>query len=423
MIGILGAGVSGLSLSCFLRSEHEVIEASKHPGGLCRTYWEKGFGFDVGGHILFSKHSHVNQFVEEALAGNLRTVRRENRVLFRDRLVKYPFENDLAALPVEDRYECLMGYLRAPGGAASNLEEWCRVTFGDGISDRYLVPYNEKIWKRPAREIGTAWVERIPKPPLEDVVRSALGIATEGHTHQLYFRYPEGGGFEALTQAIRARARGPVLTGLPVTSIRRDGAGFAVTCGEERRSYEELVVTFSMHEAARAIGSVPSEVEAALASLGHNVLRVVCVGLSHDRVPRLSAIYVPDPSVLAHRICFPAFFSPSMAPEGRSSLLAEITCRPGSELDQVPDGELVDRVIRDLERLGLASSRDVVMSKTLRFERAYPVYDLDYVRNVTLARDWFGSLGIHLLGRFAEFDYINSDECIHRAMALARLLG
>jgi len=32
-------------------------------------------------------------------------------------------------------------------------------------------------------------------------------------------------------------------------------------------------------------------------------------------------------------------------------------------------------------------------------------------------------MGIDQLGRFAEFDYINSDECIHRAMQLARKLN
>jgi len=37
--------------------------------------------------------------------------------------------------------------------------------------------------------------------------------------------------------------------------------------------------------------------------------------------------------------------------------------------------------------------------------------------------DWFRSIGVALCGRFAEFDYINSDECLRRAMALADRLN
>ena len=38
-------------------------------------------------------------------------------------------------------------------------------------------------------------------------------------------------------------------------------------------------------------------------------------------------------------------------------------------------------------------------------------------------REYFASIGVHLLGRFAQFDYINSDECLRRALALAGRLN
>ena len=45
--------------------------------------------------------------------------------------------------------------------------------------------------------------------------------------------------------------------------------------------------------------------------------------------------------------------------------------------------------------------------------------DLDYRRNVTAMRDAVAATGLHILGRFAQFDYINSDVCVERALALA----
>ena len=137
------------------------------------------------------------------LGKNLHQQRRNNQIWYQDRFVKYPFENGLAALKKQDVYECLMGFLeREAGKNPHNLEDWCRFRFGEGIAGKYLLPYNDKIWKRAAKDISVHWVERIPSPPTEDIVKSAVGIETEGYTHQLNFFYPTRGGIEALIRSL-----------------------------------------------------------------------------------------------------------------------------------------------------------------------------------------------------------------------------
>ena len=79
--------------------------------------------------------------------------------------------------------------------------------------------------------------------------------------------------------------------------------------------------------------------------------------------------------------------------------------------------------MRDLDRIGILRAGDLIATNVRRVEYAYPVYDLDYARNARTMREYFESIGVHLLGRFAQFDYINSDECIRRAVALAGRLG
>src|SRR6516165_11602790 len=201
-IGILGGGISGLTLQRFLDHPSEVLEKASVPGGLCRTFWKDGFGFDIGGHILFSKHEHVNELINGLLGDNINYCRRANKILYKGRYIKYPFENDLGSLDKQESYECLIDYLKNDSPPPTNFEEWTYYTFGRSIAEKYLIPYNRKIWKLEPREMGLDWVGRVPKPPLEDVVKSALGIETEGYTHQLCFRYPLHGGFEALVKAM-----------------------------------------------------------------------------------------------------------------------------------------------------------------------------------------------------------------------------
>src|SRR5439155_103701 len=123
------------------------------------------------------------------------------------------------------------------------LEEWAYAAFGRGIADRYLIPYNRKIWKLEPRDIGLEWVGRIPRPPMEDVVRSAMGIETEGYTHQLYFRYPLHGGFESVVKAMIADPE-RVFCNTRVEKIVKDRDRWVVYDGKQERVYDRLVLAF-----------------------------------------------------------------------------------------------------------------------------------------------------------------------------------
>jgi protoporphyrinogen oxidase len=421
-IGILGGGISGLTLQRFLRHPSEVLEKDAMIGGLCRTFWKDGFGFDIGGHILFSKHQCVNDLVNRLLGDNINHCRRANKILFQGRYVKYPFENDLGALEKQDCYECLIDYLTNDFPEPTNLEEWGYYTFGRAIAEKYFLPYNRKIWKTEPSEIGLDWVGRVPRPPIQDVVRSALGIETEGYTHQLHFRYPLRGGFEALARAmIKDSSR--VHCGSAIRSIRENESTWTVVAGQTTWQFDHVVIGFPIHEAIRCFDQVPDDVVQAVKGLRYNPLRVAFVAVNNESLMDKSAIYIPDPAVLPHRVCFMGFFSPNMVRPGTSSLVAETTVRSGDATDRLSDDDFLDAVVGDLDRVGILRRQDVIVRETRRVEYAYPVYDRAYSQNTRIMRAYFAERGIDLLGRFAEFDYINSDEVIRRAIDLAERLN
>ncbi len=421
-IGILGGGISGITLQRFLNHHSEILEKEERVGGLCRSFWKDGFGYDIGGHILFSKYEHINTLVTEILGENVNHCRRANKVLFKGRYIRYPFENDLAALDVEDRYECLIGYLKNDFPLPKNLAEWSYYTFGKGIAEKYLIPYNKKIWKFDPRQMGIEWVERIPRPPMEDVVKSALGIQTEGYLHQLLFRYPMKGGFEKVVEQMLGPLA-PVKTGFEVRQIVRQEDGWLVSDGSSSNHFEQLVLSFPVHEAIKCFRNVPEAIIDAIEALIYNSLRIVFLAVNNESLMDKSAVYIPDPSVLPHRVCYMGYFSPHMVIPGTSSLIAEITVTPGDQLDQMSDGVLIEETVKSLEDTGILKRGDVIVSDTRRFEYAYPIYDHSYSENNRRMRSYFSEIGIHLLGRFAEFEYINFDECVHRAIAMARELN
>jgi protoporphyrinogen oxidase len=422
-VGILGGGISGITLQRYLQHSNEVLEASERPGGLCSTIFKDGFGYDIGGHILFSKSEQINRLVEELLGANCGYARRENKIYFKNRFVKYPFENGLGVLDKEDIYECLIGYLkRGEHPKPSNLREWCYHRFGKGLAEMYLIPYNEKIWNTATDQMSLEWVDRIPSPPLEDIVKSALGHETEGYLHQLYFKYPKKGGVQALVEAT-CKPGGTVTCGFCVESIRREGSGWVVTGSGGRRFYDRIVITFPIHEAITCFEGVPDDVKRAVASLRYNTINIVFVAVNDESLLERSALYIPDPNVVTHRLCYMGFFSKELVRPGTSSLIAEITTNPGDGVHEMSDAALTERVIGDLHREGLLDKRSVIVTDVTRSKYGYPVYDLNYYKNTKTLNDYFASIDVDLCGRFAQFEYINSDECMRRAIVLADKLN
>ncbi|HYM39798.1 MAG TPA: FAD-dependent oxidoreductase [Thermoplasmata archaeon] len=427
MIGILGGGLSGLVLASRVR-DAEVLEAEERPGGLCRSLTADGFTFDPhGSHILFSRNPEAMAFYEDLLRGNVCRRRRNTKVFYRGRYVKYPFENGLAELPVEDNLACLLGYVQAYVGRAmdatpkpTNFREWMYYRFGKGITEAYLLPYNEKIWKTPAAEMGIEWVEgRVPDPPLEDILKSSLGIPTEGYTHQLNFLYPREGGVESLVRGLLPKVP-RVRTGFRVTSIRRTGKGWAVSDGHEVREYDRLVATIPIPELVAALDAAPAEVRAAGRALVHRSLVTVMVGLSRPELNDFSWVYFPTPEDgKFNRISFPSNFSDRVAPAGTSSAMAEITCDAGDTVWSSPDEALIEHVVERADHLGVFRRSEVTLSRVARTRYAYVVFDLAHRRNLDVVEAYARKAGLHLLGRFGQFEYINTDQVILRALKLA----
>ena len=432
---ILGAGVSGLALARALieggldANDITLFEAAPVAGGLCRSKVIDGFTYDLaGGHILFSKKKEILDWMQTAGGGPeaFEERQRNTAIRFEDRWVRYPFENGIGDLPEQANYECLAGYVHAwhqrkltGSEAPADFGAWIQWRFGEGIAKHFMDPYNEKIWKRPLQEITSEWVAgRVPDAPIEDVLRAAVGIRTEGYVHQSVFWYPKQGGFQAITDGMAADLQDRIRLSTPVDKITRQGEGWAVH-GEE---FDRVVLTTPLDLTPRLVEGVPQDVAKAMGELEYNGLVTYLVALDTPEQPDLSWCYLPHPNQgPANRVTWMSNYSEGGAPEGKSSLLVEIT-RPGREAQ--PDEDLEEKTLFGLENAGLIQRDQVLFTDRSDVDRAYVVYVHGHEKRRQKALGWLEDQGLFPLGRFGRFEYDNSDQCVEKARCLAlRLLA
>ena len=99
--------------------------------------------------------------------------------------------------------------------------------------------------------------------------------------------------------------------------------------------------------------------------------------------------------------------------------MVEITFRPGSYLGSLSKADIESEVIEGLTRIKLIEKSDIVNLDIRTEKYAYVIYDLDHRKNTDLILNYLKSIGIASAGRFAEFEYLNTDVVVERTIKLA----
>jgi protoporphyrinogen oxidase len=245
-------------------------------------------------------------------------------------------------------------------------------------------------------------------------LQASLGIKTEGYKHQLYFHYPRVNGIQAVTDVLEENINDHVVTGFEVQKLRKEGSQWMVSDGRQEKIYNELVSTIPIHHLIQALGA-PKQVKQVVAHLKFNSIITIMIGLKVPKLNRLSWLYIPDKTVLTHRVSFPSNFSPKVAPSGMSSVLAEITCPPDGDLWKRSDERIAEQTVAELHALKVLDKATVCFVKVARQKYAYVISDTEYRENLAVIRRFTDEVGVTLLGRFSEFKYLNMDACVERA--------
>jgi UDP-galactopyranose mutase len=461
-IVVIGAGPTGLSAAYHIGPEAILIEQADRVGGWCRSIEDQGFTFDMAGHIMFSNDPYVHEMYQMLLGDNVHWQDREAWIYSKNVYTRYPFQGALYGLPADVIKECIVGaiearfgslnakkpaadkgtngdytgperrgmfepLMKANGarkprtysgaerrltalkGAPRNFEEFIYKVWGEGIARHFAIPYNRKLWAVPLDEMETSWLGgRVPLPNLEEMIEGALSPSAKPMGPNARFGYPLHGGFQSLMSGFLPHLTGELRLQTRVTAV--SPAEHTVTLSDGSVvPYELLISTMPLPALVRVMGAeAPAEVRKAAAGLRHVSVRCVNIGVGRENLTEKHWIYYPEDTVF-HRIFVQGNASPHCNPPGGFGLTCEITYSDAKPLPCDGD-DLIRQCIEDCHRVGFFQPDDPIWAANqVDMPVAYVVYDHDRAGNVATIRDWLSRQDIVLAGRYAEWEYYNSD--------------
>ena len=410
---VVGAGISGLATAAALATQKDsdvlVVEASSEIGGYCKTVCRDGFVWDYSGHFFHFKHPEIEAWLRERMPGqNLRTVHKRSFISYGGRQIDFPFQKNIHQLAQDEFIECLHDLYFARSGnntpqPETNFREMLYARFGRSIAEKFLIPYNEKLYACDLSTLDRDAMGRFfPHADVADVIANMK--RADNSSYNATFTYPEGGAFEYVKAIASEVPSESITTSEPVVAI--DLKQRVATTTQREITYERLVSSMPFNRLLE-LAKVPHDAGVFTSN------KVLVFNLGFDRKgPRaVHWVYYPN----RERVFYRVGFYDNIFDTDRMSLYVEI----GLPTDAVVDVDAARaRVLADLEREGVIAGHKLVAEHHVVMDPAYVHITQASLRDHARLSAELKTHGVYSIGRYGAWTYCSIEDNIVEARAL-----
>jgi len=451
-VAVVGGGVSGLACGLWLHRAGRsvlVLEASSAPGGCVRTLRHEGWTFELGPNAITDPSGAVKLLCE---AAGIAARRREaegaaaKRYIYKSeptatkgegsgRLLALPLSPlSFAASPLLSA-RTKLGLLRepfiapAPEDTEESVADFVRRRLGPEFLDVLVGPFVSGIYAGDPERLSIRWaIPRIYELEQQhgSLIRGALARRKGPSPSGEPVSFPEG--LEELPRAMAGVLGERLVLDTPVVGLERCHEGFLLEArsrhgGTRRIRADRVIIATPADVAAHLLSGIAPEART-LAEIPY--APVVSVALGFREGPFAQQLdgfgfLAPASEKLDLLGClFSSSLFEGRTPPGCIALTALAGGATRPEMVDLPEGTLLERILRDLRR-ALGPLPDPIFHHVTRWPRAIPQYQLGHGRFVALAATLQRAFpGLYFAGNW--IGGISLADCIRNASALCEAM-
>lgn len=435
-ISILGGGPAGMASAFYAQKAgvaFDLYEASLKVGGNAQTIQHKKFLFDSGAHRFHDKYPDITNDIKMLMGDELQQIYAPSQIYSNGKFFNFPLTplNLIKKLGfktfIAGSTDMLKAKLKIKRGEQSDFESAMVNAYGRTIAQKFLLNYSEKLWGIPTNQLSIDISgNRLKGLNLKSFFLDSFYSKQQKARHvDGSFFYPLNG-IGSIFDKIQDSCNSAIHTGSIVSKIFHSNNRIdAIEINNKQKIKVDTVInSLPVNLFLNSLHPLPNNnLLNIISSIKFRHVILVVLFIKKKRLTQNATIYFPDKEFPFTRISEPINRSISMAPEGYTSLVAEIPCFSRDPIWTANQDKIIDHVTTKLVETKLIKADEVIESLIHKLQFAYPVVETGMEQKLESVYDYLSSFdNLHILGRNAEFKYLHIHNLFKESRELAHKL-
>lgn len=405
---IIGAGATGLSYAAFSSNKCLILEADSEIGGYCKTVKQDGFVWDYSGHFFHFRQPEMEKFICENISpSHLLRCKKNTQIKYGDRYVDFPFQKNIHQLSKSEFIECLYDLFNNGHKEFHTFQEMLYCKFGRSIAEKFLIPYNEKLYACNLNNLDHNAMGRFfPYADKEDIIRNFK--KSDASSYNDTFTYPRGGAIEYIESLFEKVPSDIIKLNCRVTKIDTISKVVYTEDGAEYK-YDNLISTIPFPALLQLCGIAYDE-----KNYSWNKVLVFNLGFDTKGADRVNNwVYFPKKDVCFYRIGY----YDNIFNDDRMSLYVELGFSKDEHIDM---DYYLHKVLDDLKAQGIVSDEQHLVSyHQIVLDPAYVHISEQTIADVAFKKQELAQHHIYSIGRYGSWTYCSIEDGLIEAKNVA----
>lgn len=415
---VIGAGISGLTFANYCGEDYLIVEKENEVGGYCRTIKKGEYIWDYAGHFFHFnteefKKKFLNQMPQEDIIYNEKCT----KIVHNNSFIDFPFQTNIHQLEKQEFIDCLYDlFNKEEKEHYDNFLDMLYGKFGKSIVEKFLKPYNEKLYAIDLQELDVDAMGRFfPYANKEEIINNMK--KHEVNSYNSSFLYPRNGAGSFIEILYKELDEQKVLLNTEVKSIDLLNKKAILSNGTEVL-YEHLINTIPLNKFLELVGGYQDLID----EMSYN--KVLVFNLGFDKKSELCTkehwLYVASKDCNFYRC---GFYNNILGQE-KLSMYIEIGYNKSAVVTEKDVAAQLELTLDNLKKLGITDeSTKLVDYSVIMMDPAYVhINTLTNAKIDSLKRN-FADMDVYTIGRYGAWIYNSMEDSMLKAKELAEKIG
>ncbi len=417
---ILGAGISGLTVSYFLNKmqiKNTIIEKDSIPGGLLKSFKIKNFVFDNFIHISHAKNSAVKNFFKKS--SSYFQIKPKPNNLYGNKWIDHSPQFHLYPLKLKEKIKIILSFLKRNKKKEfriKNYENWLKGAYGNYFANNFPMKYTEKYWATKSKNLSTNWIKfRMQEISFWELIKGSFFKIFKDTYYSSDMKYPKKGGYESFLKILKKNKN--IIYNCKINYI--DHLNKKIYLNKKTIKYTNLVSTIPLPEFSMLTKEKSKKLISHSKKLRCTAGIIISIGLNTEIKTR-TWFYIYNKDFKAARIYAPKKLSINNCPKGKSSLQAEIFLDNKTKVGKNYLNKVKKNTIDNLIKYNIVKKESIEFINIKYKKYANVIFDKNYDSSRNYILSHFKKLNVDFVGRFGSWAYLWSDQCFMSGKAMAQ---